>query len=143
MPAKITSPGRKRLVRYRDVDGRPLGDVMYLVDETALPAGPRVPYVGHHDLSFVMQLEGVATQEELLVPMMEDGRRVVPRPTLAEVRARAAGEVASLPDELKRLRNPEIYQVGLSTLVARTKATMIQQAMGGFTWRNGPPGGSA
>jgi nicotinate phosphoribosyltransferase len=140
-PAKITSPGRKRLIRYRDPDGQPLGDVMYLVDEINLPSGPKVPYVGHHDLSFVMKLEGAAAQEELLLPMMEHGRRLAPVPTLAEVRARAGTEVASLPDELKRLRNPEFYQVGLSPLVARTKASMIQQATGSLTWRNGPTEG--
>ena len=142
-PAKITNPGRKRLRRYRDADGRPLGDVMYLVEEDALPSGPRVPYVGHNDLSFVMQLEGVATCEELLIPMVHGGGRVAPAPKLTDVRARAAAEVASLPDELKRLRNPQTYPVGLSPLVARTKADLIQQAMGGFTWRNGGPAGKA
>jgi nicotinate phosphoribosyltransferase len=142
-PAKITNPGRKRLIRYRDAEGQPLGDVMYLVEETSLPAGPKVPYVGHHDLSFVMKLEGVAASEDLLLPMFENGRRIVPRPTLADVRAHAAAEVASLPDELKRLRNPEIYQVGLSPEVARAKAALIQEAMGSFTWRNGPPDGAA
>jgi len=142
-PAKITNPGRKRLRRYRDADGRPLGDVMYLVEEDALPSGPRVPYVGHNDLSFVMQLEGVAACEELLIPMVHGGGRVAPAPKLTDVRARAAAEVASLPDELKRLRNPQTYPVGLSPLVARTKADLIQQAMGGFTWRNGGPAGKA
>ena len=116
---------------------------MYLVEEKNLPTGPRVPYVGHHDLSFVMQLEGVATCEELLVPMAHGGRRVSPAPALADVRARAAAEIACLPDELKRLRNPEIYQVGLSPLVARTKAGLIQQALGSFTWRNGGPAENA
>ena len=41
--------------------------------------------------------------EPLLVPVMEDGRRIVPAPDLAAIRARAAGEIARLPAALRGL----------------------------------------
>ncbi len=40
---------------------------------------------------------------------------------LEEIRARARAQVAALPEELRRLRNPEIYAVGLSPRLAAEK----------------------
>lgn len=128
-PAKMTDPGRKRVVRYRDADGRPLGDVLYRADEEP-QAGPLVSYVGRTELGFQVGLEGVADAEELLRPVMRDGRRTAPAPALADVRRRAADQVASLPEESRRLRNPEIYHVGLSPDLAALKADLIRHAPG-------------
>ena len=61
---------------------------------------------------------------------MVDGERVGQRPALADIRARARQQVASLPEEIRRLRNPEIYAVGLSPRLASEKVRMIRQAPG-------------
>ena len=132
-PAKMTDPGRKRVVRYRDSEGRPLGDVMYLADEKPQP-GPVVSYAGRGELGFLVALEGAAAHEELLVPVMRGGTRVASSPPLDEVRGRASSQVASLPEELRRLRNPEIYHVGLSPALARLKADLIRHAPGVISW---------
>ncbi|MHB1345117.1 MAG: nicotinate phosphoribosyltransferase [Thermoleophilia bacterium] len=128
-PAKMTDPGRKRVVRYRDARGRPVGDVLYCADEEPR-RGPQVPYVSRGDLSFQVGLEEVADAEDLLRPVVRGGRRISPSPPLSEVRRRAADEVASLPEELRRLRNPEIYHVGLSPRLAELKADLIRHAPG-------------
>lgn len=128
-PAKMTDPGRKRVVRYRDSRGRPIGDVLYCADEEP-QSGPRISYVGRSDLSFQVALEGAVHAEDLLEPMIREGRRVAPAPPLAEVRSRARKQVASLPEELRRLRNPEIYHVGLSPKLAELKTDLIRHAPG-------------
>lgn len=126
-PVKMTDPGRKRLIRYRDGEGRPLGDVMYLADEEP-SSGPRIAYEGRSELGFPLVLEGVASGEDLLEPVVQSGRRVGAPPPLDDVRARSIAEVRSLPEELRRLRNPEIYRVGLSPALARLKAHLIHDA---------------
>ncbi|MHB8867835.1 MAG: nicotinate phosphoribosyltransferase [Thermoleophilia bacterium] len=128
-PAKMTDPGRKRVVRYRDARGHPVGDVLYCADEEPRN-GPQIPYVGRGDLSFQVGLEEVAGAEDLLRPVVREGRRISSSPPLSEVRRRAADQVASLPEELRRLRNPEIYHVGLSPRLAELKADLIRHAPG-------------
>ena len=119
-PAKMTDPGRKRVIRYRDAEGHPVGDVMYLVDEEPVdvidagqPAKP-VPFAERHELSFLRAVWDATRCESLLQPVMRQGARVGEAPTLDEIRTRARSQVAALPEELRRLRNPEIYAVGLS-----------------------------
>jgi nicotinate phosphoribosyltransferase len=134
-PTKMTDPGRKRLVRYYDDTGRPLADLIRLDDE-ALDSidpgqpGTPVPFAERHDLSFLRAVWDAARCENLLQPVMRDGRRVAGRPSLEEIRASACAQVASLPEEIRRLRNPEIYAVGLSPRLAAEKVRLVRQAPG-------------
>ena len=134
-PAKMTDPGRKRLVRYYDEAGHPLADIIRLYDEPAdsidpgQPAAP-VPFAERQDLSFLRAVWDAARCEDLLVPVMVDGERAGPSPSLTDIRARAQEQVASLPEEVRRLRNPEIYAVGLSPRLASEKLRMVRHAPG-------------
>ena len=89
-----------------------------------------MPFAERQDLSFLRAVWDASRCEDLLVPVMVDGERVGRRPALAEIRARAQEQVASLPEEIRRLRNPEIYAVGLSPRLASEKLRMIRQAPG-------------
>ncbi|GAB4249316.1 MAG: nicotinate phosphoribosyltransferase [Thermoleophilia bacterium] len=140
-PAKMTDPGRKRVVRYRDAEGHPVGDVLYLVEEEPQP-GPLVTYVGRHDLSFLVGLADVAGAEDLLTPVFREGRRLAPSPPLPAIRERARAQVDSLSEEFRRLRNPEIYTVGLSPALAELKTELIRRAPGVLPW-DGPEAGAA
>lgn len=134
-PAKMTDPGRKRVVRYYDEAGRPLADIIRLESEPAdsidpgQPAAP-VPFAERQDLSFLRAVWDASRCEDLLAPVMVDGVRVGPSPPLAKIRARAQEQVASLPEEVRRLRNPEIYAVGLSPRLVAEKVRLIRQAPG-------------
>ncbi len=134
-PAKMTDPGRKRVIRYYDGGGRPLADIIRLYDEAVdvidpgQPAKP-VPFAERHDLSFLRAIWDAARCENLLQPVMSDGVRLGASPPLAEVRQRARAGVAALPEELRRLRNPEIYSVGLSPRMASEKVRLIRKAPG-------------
>ncbi|MGZ5876631.1 MAG: nicotinate phosphoribosyltransferase [Bradyrhizobium sp.] len=75
---KATWPGRKQVWRSFGGDGRMTGDVLALQ--------------GDHQPG-----------EPLLVPIMRSGRRLAPRPTLADIRQKAAHGLAQLPEALRRL----------------------------------------
>ena len=77
---KATWPGRKQVWRTHGPDGRMAGDVLSL--ETDRQDGA-----------------------PLIEPAMRGGRRLGPSPPLAEVRARAAADLARLPEALRR-RDP-------------------------------------
>jgi nicotinate phosphoribosyltransferase len=132
---KMTDPGCKRVVRYYDGAGRPLADLIRLSEEPAdiidpgQPAKP-VPFAERHDLSFLRAVWDATRCENLLEPVMKDGVRVAASPALGEIRARARVQVAALPEELRRFRNPEIYAVGLSPRLAAEKVRLVRQAPG-------------
>lgn len=134
-PAKMTDPGRKRLVRYYDEAGHPLADIIRLYDETpdlidpGQPAAP-VPFAEPQDLSFLRAIWDAARCEDLLQPVMRDGARVGERVPLDRIRERARRQVSALPEELRRLRNPEIYAVGLSPKLVAEKMRLVRQAPG-------------
>jgi nicotinate phosphoribosyltransferase len=83
---KATWPGRKQVWRAYDADGRMSGDILSL--ESDKQAG-----------------------EPLIVPVMRGGKRVAPAEPLAQIRERAARDLARLPDELKRLELGAEYPV--------------------------------
>lgn len=132
---KMTDPGRKRLVRYYDGAGQPLADIIRLHDEPidvidpGQPAKP-VPFAERHDLTFLRAVWDATRCEDLLQPVMENGVRIGPSPSLAEIRERACTQVASLPEEVRRLRNPEFYAVGLSPRLAAEKVRLVRQTPG-------------
>lgn len=134
-PAKMTDPGRKRLVRFYDGAGHPLADIIRLYDEPCDSIGPGqpaapVPFAERQDLSFLRAVWDASRCEELLSPVMKDGYRVSGPEPLEQIRERARTQVAALPEELRRLRNPEIYAVGLSPRLAAEKMKMIRQTPG-------------
>lgn len=89
---KATWAGPKQVYRERDRDGRAVGDVLALRDE-APPAGDPEP---------------------LLVPVMRGGELLQQHPALDAIRARCRAALASLPDEVRRLRGAAPYPVRYS-----------------------------
>ncbi len=98
---KKTWTGEKQVYRFRGPTGAFAHDLVALRDEPAPdPAA-----------------------EPLLQPVMRAGRPLAPPPPLAAVRARCAAQLAALPDEVRRLRDPAPYPVRFSErLVALQRA---------------------
>ena len=103
---KLTWPGRKQVWRSFDPDGRMTGDMIGLDGDT---------HAG----------------EPLLRLVMQNGRRVDPPPTLADIRGRAQRELARLPQPLRSLASGASYPVqasdSLQTLAAETDARLARQ----------------
>jgi len=85
---KETWPGRKQVWRSYGDNGRMRGDILTL-------EGDKQP------------------GETLIVPVMRGGKRIVPSPTLAQIRERAAADLARLPEQLARLEDGA-YRVAIS-----------------------------
>jgi nicotinate phosphoribosyltransferase len=94
---KATWPGRKQVWRDFGSDGRMRGDVLSL--ETDSQNG-----------------------EALIRPVMQAGRRLGAAPALGEIRARAARNLASLPDALRRLEPAAPYPVRVADCLTRLAA---------------------
>jgi nicotinate phosphoribosyltransferase len=98
---KQTWPGRKQVWRVYDADGRMRGDILSL--ETDKQPG-----------------------EQLIVPVMRAGKRVAPTPALAQIRERAARDLARLPKPLRKLETGATYPVtvadALTALAAQADA---------------------
>jgi nicotinate phosphoribosyltransferase len=86
---KATWPGRKQVYRRVGADGRMLGDLLTLEQDSQ---------------------EG----EPLLHPCMRVGQRLAPAPSLAEIRQHAAAELARLPEHLQRLQDEPAYPVTIA-----------------------------
>ena len=86
---KATWPGRKQVYRHDGAGGRMAYDVLTLADDPQ---------------------DGTA----LIHPVMLEGRRLAPTPSLTDVRARVAEELARLPEHLWRLQDSPPYQVRVS-----------------------------
>jgi len=94
---KATWPGRKQVWRRYEADGRMAGDVLSL-ESDAHPGEP------------------------LIEPVMKDGRRVGPAPTLAAIRERAAHDIERLSEPLRKLEPGASYTVELADALVRLAA---------------------
>jgi nicotinate phosphoribosyltransferase len=86
---KATWPGRKQVWRRFGPDGRMAGDILSIENDDQ-------------------------SGEPLIRAVMRGGRRVAPSPTLAEIRARAAADLARLPEPLRRLKSDGAYPVRMA-----------------------------
>ena len=66
--------------------------------------------------------------EDLLVPVLRDGRMVGAPPALPEIRARAQAQLAALHAGVRRLDNPHAYPAGLERSLHERKLAMIEAA---------------
>ena len=94
---KATWPGRKQVWRRYGSDGRMAGDILSIESD-------------HH------------SGEPLIQPVMRAGRRIGPSPTLAEIRARAARDLARLPEPLRRLWPQGSYPVEVAGALVQLAA---------------------
>ena len=94
---KLTWPGRKQVWRNSLPDGTMDADILSL--ETDHQSG--VP---------------------LVEPVMRNGRRIAPSPSLADVRARTARELSRLPASLRRLERGTKYPVNVADALHKLAA---------------------
>jgi nicotinate phosphoribosyltransferase len=105
---KATWPGRKQVWRRFGPDGKMAGDVLSLEDDDV---------VG----------------EELLAPVMRDGRRLN-RVSLAEIRANATRNLAALPDSFRNLEPHAAYPVQIGDALVRLTGEVDRRTAGGSSY---------
>ena len=85
--SKISYPGTKQIFRFLEPGGEYARDVLGLASEKFSGA------------------------ETLLEPVMENGKLIRPQPSLERIQARAAGNLARLPAQYRRLEASDTYLV--------------------------------
>ncbi len=123
--SKATNPGRKRLVRYFDQNEVPLGDVLFDSEEPY----PENGVVLGRDATQphrAVRLKSAARAESLLQTVFDAGKRTDPQRPIAEIRAHYLAQLTALPEEYKRLRNPEFYRVALSERIGTLKDDLMR-----------------
>jgi nicotinate phosphoribosyltransferase len=131
--AKTTVPGIQQVRRYRHGDGF-LADVIFDL-ELGLPPAPEM--VDPLDFTRRRTIPEGTPFEDLLVPVLREGRSVWTTPPLAEVRARAAAQLAQLHAGVKRIVHPHAFPVGLERGLYDLRTRLILEARGSATRR--PP----
>jgi len=96
---KATWPGRKQVLRRYDADGRMSGDILTVE--------------GHAEAG-----------EPLIHPVMKNGRRLAPSPSLDEIRRHAKRELERLPEALRQLTPGATYPVGVADELAKLAAAV-------------------
>ena len=96
---KATWPGRKQVWRRYGSDGRLVGDTL----STESDSHPG---------------------EQLVEPVMKDGRRVRPAPTLAEIRVRAKHDLERLPEALRELEPGMTFPVEVADALIKLAAAV-------------------
>lgn len=123
---KINTPGVLQVRRFRD-EGGFIADMTYDVE---LGPGDGRIVIDPVDPTRHKDIPPAAAHEDLLVPVFREGRRVYDAPPLAEVRRRAAGQLAALHPGIRRFVNPHEYPAGLERRLHERKMRLILEARG-------------
>jgi nicotinate phosphoribosyltransferase len=123
-PEKVTNPGVKKIIRFYNVEGRMMGDLLTDIDEE-VPEG--YPVAAHHPMYDYMKktYKPPYYAKEILTPIFEKGTQVYNPPSIRKVKQHAEEELESLEPETKRFINPHIYKVSLSEELYHAKKRLL------------------
>ena len=124
--AKVTTPGRLGVRRYRDENGN-VGDLIY---DARLGVKGSAEIVDPSDPTRRKKLGPAATFEDLLVPIYRGGERLYLLPSLEEAREVRADELACFHPSIRRFLHPHEYPVGLEPALHSHRSALVRQARG-------------
>jgi nicotinate phosphoribosyltransferase len=116
-PAKTSFPGAHQVRRYLRGEAF-AADVIYDAGRDLSGGCAAVEPAGRRER---LEMSGRLASEDLLVPVFRAGARVAALPDVHAARARAADQVARLPEGVKRLDRPEWYPVAIEACLHGTR----------------------
>jgi nicotinate phosphoribosyltransferase len=119
--AKTTNPGIHQVRRFT-ADGLFVGDMIY--DLRSPPKGELL-MIDPLDPTRRKVFDGKETFEDLLIPVIKNGKPVYKSPALDEIRKVRESEVAKLHPTTRRFTFPHIYPVGLEASLYAHKNELI------------------
>jgi len=122
--AKITNPAFKNLYRLYDKDnGMAIADLITMREEKVDESKPLTLF---HPVETWKEHEVENFHaEELLIPIVENGKLVYEFPSLMEVQAFSKAQLSKFWEEYLRLDVPQLYKVDLSKKLHTLKINMI------------------
>lgn len=119
---KISLPSKKQVYRMLDENG-----MFYGADAIALASEGKIQKMLHpFDRTKSLDLDRFQ-QETLLEKVMEEGQKLFPNRSTAEIAEYSKSRLALLPPEYKRFQNPHIYKVGLSPNLKEERDKLIDE----------------
>lgn len=125
---KITNPGNKKIYRiYEKESGKVKADLITLAEEVYSSDKPLMLFDPVATWKKTFLEPDSYTLRELLVPVFISGKCVYTSPSVMEIRDYCLKEQASLWDEVRRLINPHIVYVDLSSKLYHMKTDLLDR----------------
>jgi nicotinate phosphoribosyltransferase len=124
-PEKTTNPAVKQVWRIIDKNGMTVADILALESEKMLVGENYAfwhPAADYRHFGHILETEPVP----LLKKRMEGGKQIVQSPTLIEIQAFCKKELETFDGSYKRLLNPHIYKVAITSKLRALKLNLIK-----------------
>lgn len=125
---KIAIPGEKRLLRVYDSRGLATADIIAMAGEDPVEGDVVELHHPHRDVSRLVRTAEMSDTEDLLVPVFA-GSRLDGEPDLETLRDRRRGDLDRLDPGVRRLVNPHIYHVSLTTKMKDLQQKLISELL--------------
>lgn len=127
-PAKIPNPGRKKLWRLYDRRGKATADLVGHVDDSPAEEDPlHLHHPTKEGESRTLSREDISEVEPLLEPIIDEGSVVGDRPEIEEMRSRRRDDLDRLDRGVRRIMNPHVYHVSLTSRVWSEKQQLVRE----------------
>lgn len=123
---KTTNPGSKQVYRFFDDEDMALGDLITLEEETFDPTRPHILYHPMYPNTH-FTLKKYKSAKPLIEKKMAAGKICAELPKLADIRSYTLEQLRSFDPTYKRIINPHIYKISLSTALKNLKFRMIDE----------------
>lgn len=119
--SKVTLPGRKKIYRYFNGEGKFYADCIALIDEDEIEL-----MIHPFDIYKKCNLVGLKI-EEILEQVVKDGDVIIPEKSVNEIASYSEFRFSQLPDEHKRFEYPHIYKVGITPKLLELRDNLIRK----------------
>ena len=136
-PIKISIPGIQQVRRYRK-NNLNVADCLH-DERTDLAQGGLM--ISLKDQTKQMRLPNESSSQDLLVPVMRQGKLVYEIPSLEQIRQHRAQEVQAVSEATRRFDNPDEYRVGLEKSLYLQREHLIIEQRGISDWEDETIGG--
>ncbi|MDX2304169.1 MAG: nicotinate phosphoribosyltransferase [Microscillaceae bacterium] len=123
---KVSNPGILQVRRFKQ-DGEFAGDMIY---NTAKALPEELVIVDPMDRTRRKKMLPDMEQQDLLVPIFQNGQLIYQRPSIHDIRTRVPLELDGFHSGIKRFMNPHEYPVGLEKTLSDDKYRIILRLRG-------------
>lgn len=122
---KISNPGILQVRRF-SLDGEYIADAIY--DEGSLKNRENWHLIDPLEPFREKIIPQKAAGEDLLIPIIKNGKQVYSSPPLEEIRKRTKEQLSKFPTGIKRFLNPHQFIVGMEKSTQEMKTELIKKA---------------
>ncbi|TWU22536.1 Nicotinate phosphoribosyltransferase pncB2 [Novipirellula galeiformis] len=127
-PVKVSNPGIQQVRRFTS-QGQAKADVIYDNRDVMGDTPRMMPFLCDPTASLrTVQCDGNWEYEDLLIPVLRQGRRVGTSPSLHQIRDRAATQLQMFSPDIRRLVDPLVYPTGLDPKLFAVKKKLVEAA---------------